>query len=411
MWQRTSLPTQLLHSATSFLMMAGMARFAPSQDFALAAAFFLLVTLASSLNIQVLSAAWLRLPAAAVSAAHPLAAFTWLSSGVVGSVLGLAWAAYRHWAFGPGGLAEWLLTVAGGIAYLGYLAWRRQWLLEARFATATWGDGLRALVLLLGALAAHEASPGLDFREFLGLFFLSHALAMLPALRGVGAGGAQAGRWWQRGLLPLHTLGRGDWLAVGSGLANVAFSQAASLLAPVLIGATQYATLRAYELFLFPTIFMAQVLDPIYMRRYRDASAQAAGAAPASMLWPALALFAPLALLCLAVATLPWACRGLELLIAPEYRAEIGLLGLVLALSAWVALNAPLRWRLTVAGHGAPLLRGTAVGIVASLATLLLLTASSPLAWTVLVARIVYEACLWVAGHRAVQALQRGLGQ
>jgi hypothetical protein len=379
-----------------------MARFALSADFALAAAYFLLVTLASSLNIHVLNAAWLRAPRVQ-GRSHPLSAFTLLSAAGLALALTAVWLGYRHWAFGPGDATELAMSAAASLSYLYYLAQRRQWLLEGEFARAAWGDGLRAGALFAGAALAHAAGHGVDFPNFLALFAVAHAVAALPALTQRGA--RPQIRWWAGAVQPLAELRQGDWMGVGSGVANLVFSQAASLIAPLLIGAVAYANLRAYELFLFPTIFMAQVLDPIYMRRYREQHeghiADRGGLT--ECLVPAAWLFLPLALVCLLAATLPLARTGLETLIAPAYRPEFWLLALVLALSSSIALNAPLRWRLTVTGQGGALLKGTAFGIVASLAVLALLTRWNPEAWTVLVARMVYEAGLLGAGLLAVR--------
>lgn len=415
LWRRTSLPTQVLHSSTSFLMMAGMARFAPTEAFALAAAFFLLVTLTSSLNVYVLSAAWLRHGDSADI--RPLAAFTLLISAVLALLLTGAWAVYRHWAFGPA--PRWEIAQAGlaAFSYLYCLAWRRQLLLDARFHLASFGDGLRAVLILGGGLFMHSGKVDLSFDSFLLIFVFGHLVAVAPVLRellGRGGGQPTAHRGWRFALQPLAAITRGDWLSVASGLANVVFSQAASLIAPMLIGAHQYATLRAYELFLFPVIFMAQVLDPIYMRRFRGIEEASSVAQPYSaarplrdMMLPALLMFAPLAV-GLAIAALVPPLRDLLMgLVAPEYRADAWLFFWVLALSACIALNAPMRWRLMVAGAGAPLLRGTAVGIVASLTLLWLFTLSTPLAWTVLAAKIAYELCLFGASVAGLWALGR----
>ncbi len=408
MLRGTSLPAQLLHSATSFLMMAGMARFAPTEAFALAAAFFLLVTLTSSLNIYVLSAAWLR--NGEEEDLQPLATFTLMISATLALVLTGVWAVYRHRAFGPA--PAWELPNVGlaSFSYLYCLAWRRQLLLDARFHLATLGDGLRALLILGGGVALHIVGAGLEFQAFMGVFVLGHVAGVAPVLQevlGHEVARPVTGTWLGRALQPLAAITRGDWLSVASGLVNVVFSQAASLLAPMLIGASQYATLRAYELFLFPVIFMAQLLDPLYMRRFRGADAERTAVHLQGIGPPALLMFAPLALgLGLAWTAVPLR-ELLSGLIAPEYRAEAWLLGLVLALSAWISLNAPIRWRLTVAGAGSPLLKGTALGIVVSLLLLWALTQRHPEAWAVLAARMAYEACLFVAGLAGLHALGR----
>jgi len=404
----TSLPTQLLHSATSFLMMAGMARFAPTEAFALAAAFFLLVTLTSSLNVYVLSAAWLR--NGKDEDLQPLAAFTLMTSGALAMALTAVWAIYRHWAFGPA--PAWEMPSAGlaSFSYLYCLAWRRQLLLDARFHLATLGDGLRAILILGGGAILYTTGAGLGFQHFVVVFVLGHVLGVAPVMHEVLAGAVTRparGTWIGRALQPLAAITRGDWLSVASGLANVVFSQAASLLAPMLIGANQYATLRAYELFLFPVIFMAQLLDPLYMRRFRGAAAARAPFHLYDVAPPALLMFAPLSL-SLGLAWLVPPLRGLLLgLIAPEYRADAWLLVLVLALSACISLNAPIRWRLTVAGAGSPLLKGTAVGIVISLALLWALSREHPQAWAVLAAKMTYETCLFGAGLSGLATLAR----
>jgi hypothetical protein len=397
--RRTSLPTQLLHSGTSFLMMAGMARLAPTDAFALATAFFLLVTLTSSLNVYVLSAAWLR--NGEDEDLQSLAVFTLLTTLGLSVTLTVVWAVYRHWAFGAAPEGEPVLVLLASFSYLFCLAWRRQLLLDARFSLATLGDGLRALVTFAGAWALSWFGLGYAFEWFLLAFIASHFAAVAPVMHEV-LGHAVPRRdpagWLQRGLRPLAAMTRGDWLGVCSGLANVVFSQAASLLAPMLIGAGQFATLRAYELFLFPVIFMAQLLDPLYMRRYRDASQGGAAMRLSDVALPAALMFAPLCLLLLAGVLVPPLQALLLALIAPEYRSDFWLMSLVLALSGWISLNAPIRWRLTVAGAGSTLLKGTVVGIVCSLLVLWLLTRSQPLAWSVLAAKMAYEACLCFAG-------------
>lgn len=404
----SSLPTQLLHSGTSFLMMAGMARFAPTESFALSAAFFLLVTLTSSLNVYVLSAAWLR--NGEDEDLQPLAGFTLLISLLLSLALTGFWAVYRHWAFGPAPAWELPNVGLGAFSYLYCLAWRRQLMLDARFHLATAGDALRALMILGGGAALHLTGAGLAFPLFLLVFVLGHVGGVAPVLHEV-LGHAVArppqGRWLGRALQPLAAITRGDWLSVASGLANVVFSQAASLLAPMLIGAQQYATLRAYELFLFPVIFMAQVLDPLYMRRFRNADAGRATVRAADILPPALLMFAPLA----GGLVLAWAVPPMRPLmaglVAPDYRAAAWLVVPVLMLSGWISLNAPIRWRLMVAGAGSPLLKGTGVGILVSLGLLWTLTRQHPEAWTVLAAKMAYEACLFLAGLAGLHGLSR----
>lgn len=407
--RRTSLPAQLLHSATSFLMMAGMARFAPSDAFALAAAFFLLVTLTSSLNVYVLSAAWLR--GGQDEGLKPQAAFTLLISLGLSLLLAGVWAGYRHWAFGPASTLETVVAGLAGFSYLFYLAWRRRLLLDARFGLASLGDGLRAVLIFGGAVALHRGGLGLGFDTFLYAFLCGHLAAVVPVTREIlGDRRSGAGGWWSRALNPLAAITRSDWLGVLSGLANVVFSQAASLLAPMVIGAASYATLRAYELFLFPVMFMAQLLDPLYMRSYRGAVESAAPIGAAEIMKPALLMFTPLALV-LGVAVLFEPVRALLLgLVAPDYRAEAWLLAPVLALSGWIAVNAPIRWRLTVSGAGVPLLKGTAMGIVVSLLLLWVLAGHEPQAWTVLAAKIAYESCLMLAGLAGLWTLRRGRG-
>ncbi len=410
--RRTSLLTQTLHSGTSFLLMAGMARLAPSYAFALAAAFFLLVTLISSLNIYVLSAAWLR--AEGPEAMRRLEGFTLFLTLTLGLIFALFWVGYRGWAFGPAALQEVLLVGVAAFSYLFFFARRRQLLLDGQFGVATLADGLRSVLVIVGAVATMWGGWQFDFSQFLWIFVLAHLLGVVPVLTRGSINKAPSSEglgWWQRlqrSLSPLQAITHADWLSVGSGLANVMFSQSASLLAPMLIDPAQYATLRAYELFLFPVFFMAQVLDPIYMREFRLQTGDAQNPTlPQRLGRPALLIFTPLTLICLGVWLSPWLATLFQTLIAVEYRSAFWLLGLVLALSGLISFNAPVRWYLTVAGEGKPLLFGTGVGIVLSLMTLLVLTHWQPLAWTVLAAKMMYEVSLALAGAVGVVRLKR----
>ena len=405
LWRRTSVVTQVLHSGASFLLMAGMARLAPTHAFALASAFFLLVTLGSSLNVYVLSAAWLRLEGP--EAARRLAQFALLLSTASALMFALFWLGYRGWAFGAASLREWLLVGVAAFSYLNFFAQRRQLLLGGEFVRVTLADGIRAL-LILGAGAATLWSDGvLEFERFLLIFIGAHLLGMLPmmARRSPTAGTPKLSlrsRFAQT-LSPASVVRRGDWLSVGSGIANVLFSQSASLLAPMLVSPTEYATLRAYELFLFPVFFMAQVLDPICLRRYRALpQQQPVRALLIGLTGPSLLIFAPLALICAAAWFSPAFAGLLQTLIAPEYREAFWLMGVVLMLSGLIAINAPLRWYSTAQADGRFLLMGTALGIVVSLTALFTLTHIYAGAWAVLASKIAYEAALLIVGGLGV---------
>ncbi len=400
--QRTSLPSQTMHSSTSFFLMAGMARLAPSHAFALAAAFFMLATLCSSLNVYLLSSAWLRLMGD--DAAARLEKFSLWLSGTSALFFGFFWWGYRSWAFGAAPLSEVVSVGLAAASYLQYFARRRQLLLNGRFAMATLADTIRA-ILIVGAGAATVWTQGVfDFDRFLVIFLSAHVIAVLPVMS------------WQRDvaslrlplrakllhvLSPLSALRKGDWLAVGSGAANVVFSQSASLLAPILIGSTEYATLRAYELWLFPVFFMAQILDPIYMRKLKTVSGGASGkrsSSLATLAWPALVIFSPLGLVCLLAWLLPPAATLIQLTISPEYRGSFWLMTWVLGLSGLIAMNAPVRWHMTVTGVGKPLLIGTGLGIVFTLIVLFILTRQYPTAWTIFCSKVTYELVLLLAG-------------
>ncbi len=416
--RRTSLPSQTLHSAISFLLMAGMARFAPSQAFALAAAFFMLTTLCSSLNIYLLSSTWLRLMGD--DAATRLEQFSLWLSGISALFFGFFWWGYRSWAFGAAPFLEVLGVGLAAASYLQYFARRRQLLLSGRFVMATLADTIRALLIVGAGVATFWSQSVFDFERFLVIFVLAHVLGVLPVMS------------WQsdvtglrlplRAMLfhvisPLHALRKGDWLAVGSGAVNVVFSQSASLLAPMLIGSTEYATLRAYELLLFPVFFMAQILDPIYMRKLQTVSGGASGQSSsllATLAWPALAIFSPLGLVCLLAWLWSPAATLIQLLISPEYRGSYWLMTWVLGLSGLIAINAPLRWYMTVTGVGRPLLIGTGLGIVLTLIVLFILTQRYPTAWTILCSKVTYELVLLIAGSwglsKLSQSTKKGAG-
>jgi hypothetical protein len=409
--RRTSLPSQTLHSATSFLLMAGMARLAPSHAFALAAAFFMLVTLCSSLNIYLLSSTWLRLMGD--DAATRLERFSLWLSGISALFFGFFWWGYRSMAFGAAPFSEVLSVGLAAAAYLQYFARRRQLLLSGRFAMAVLADAIRALLIVGAAVAAFWCQGVFDFDRFLLIFVLAHVLGVLPVMS------------WRSNVVglhlplhsmlvnifsPLNTLRKGDWLAVGSGAANVVFSQSASLLAPMLIGSIEYATLRAYELWLFPVFFMAQIFDPIYMRKLKTVSGGVSGQRSsilATLAWPALAIFSPLGLVCLLAWLWPPAATFIQFLISPEYRGSFWLMTWVLVLSGLIAINAPLRWYMTVAGVGKPLLIGTGLGIVFTLIVLFILTKQYPAAWTILCSKITYELVLFVAGSWGLSKLSQ----
>ena len=410
--RRTSLPSQTLHSATSFLLMAGMARLAPSHAFALAAAFFMLVTLCSSLNIYLLSSAWLRLMGD--DAATRLERFSLWLSGISALFFCFFWWGYRSTAFGAAPSFEVLSVGLAAAAYLQYFARRRQLLLSGRFAMAMLADAIRALLIVGAAVATFWSQGVFDFERFLLIFVLAHLLGVLPAMSWQSSNVAGI-RLPLRAMLPhvfspLHALRRGDWLAVGSGAANVVFSQSASLLAPMLIGSTEYATLRAYELMLFPVFFMAQIFDPIYMRKLKTVSGWVSGQRSsilATLAWPALAIFSPLGLVCLLAWLWPPAATFIQFLISPEYRGSFWLMTWVLGLSGLIAINAPLRWYMTVTGVGKPLLIGTVLGIVLTFSVLLTLTRQYPTAWTILCSKVTYELVLFVAGSWGLSKLSQ----
>jgi O-antigen/teichoic acid export membrane protein len=409
----TPLPTQVLHSGTSFLLMAGMARLAPPEAFGLAAAFFLLVTLSSSLSIYVLSAAWLRL--VGDDAKRRLEGFTLSLTASMGLVFAPLWLAYRGWAFGVPEWREVGLAAIASFAYQYFFARRRQLLLDGYYQTALAADGLRSLSVMTGAAVMIWRGGQLDFSDYLVVFACAHLLGVLPVLS-VREGRVASTRvpppladQLRRTLSPLRTITRGDWLTVGSGLANLLFSQAATLLAPILIGSTQYAVLRAYELFLFPVFFVVQVLDPLYMRKFREELTDTRHKPePLQQLAaPALLIFAPLTLIALGAWLSPWVTRLVQALIAPEYRDPFWMLALVVMLSALISLNSPARWYLTVLGRGESLLMGTAVGVVLSLLVLVGLSQWQAMAWTVLVAKMVYELCLVIAGYAGLAGYGR----
>ena len=398
--QRTSVPSQALHSATSFVLMAGMARLAPSHAFALAAAFFMLATLCCSLNIYLLNAVWLRLTGD--DAGVRLEQFSLWLSGVSALFFSLFWCGYRSVSFGAASFTEILSAGLAAASYLLYFFRRRQLLLSEKFAMATLADILRALLVIGPGLATFWSQTVFDFERFLVIFVAAHVFGVLPVMswRSNAVSLRLSLRMKLLNILsPLLTLRWGDWLTVGSGSANVVFSQMASLLAPMLIGSTEYATLRAYELWLFPVFFMAQILDPIYMRKLKTVSGEAAKQSSSllsTLAWPAFAIFFPFGLVCLFAWVWQPAETLLQLSIAPEYRGSFWLLALVLILTGLISINAPLRWYMTVAGMGRPLLVGTVLGIVLTLIILLILTKQYPSAWTILCSKITYELILLI---------------
>jgi hypothetical protein len=117
-----------------------------------------------------------------------------------------------------------------------------------------------------------------------------------------------------------------------------------------------------------------------------------------TLAWPALAIFSPFGLVCLLAWLWPAAATLIQLSISPQYRESFWLMNLVLGLSGVIAINAPLRWYMTVIGMGKPLLVGTGIGITLTLIVLLILTNQYPTAWTILCTKVTYESVLLVAG-------------
>jgi hypothetical protein len=405
-----SAPTQLLHSATTFIVTLTCARLAEAQSFGLIAAAFLLLTLAISLSMQWISFVWLHDTEADPGAIYRAALVLALCFAALYSI---GWALYARWALDWHSTADALIAAGCAPFFLVYFTFRRLLLLQARVREATRLDLGRAAAFMLGLGALVAGHVVLDLRAYLLIVLAAHAvpLALIDVgLARAGRGHAPDAAGCVRGAVrKVFGLQHGDRLNLVSASMNIGFSLSSSMVAPVFISTVGFASLRAYELLIFPTMFAIQTADPIYMNRFRGLARQGVDArrwvrevveVGALLVVPYLLLYG------LLVAPVTGQ-RALALLVAPQYRADRALVHWLVLLSALTAANAPVRWMLSVLARGRPLLIGSALGFVLSLLSIAWLADGSAAPWVALVARSVYEACLLAAGAVACVLLLR----
>jgi hypothetical protein len=394
----SSAPIQLLHSGTSFLVIFACAKVANEVDFGHISAYFLLLTIGVSLSMQWVSLIWLREPESDSPGLY-WAGF-WLSA-MCAATFWAVWCLYAFLAFGLATLIGALLALTSALVFFVYFSVRRLLLLQSRLALAARLDGVRALVFAIGIGALLLTRIALSLEVFMGLVLAAHLLALAAA--GLGhtlADGELRGQLrltLSTSVRRIFGLQAGDRLNLYSAAMNILFSQASSIAAPLFISAAAFASLRAYELLLFPTFFVLQTLDPIYLNRFRNLSSLRPVQTRrwlAELSTAAILVAAPFALLYGLLLTPAWGPGLLDLLVAVGYHGDRGLIHLLLLLTMLMASNGPARWAMSVLGMGRPLFIGSLVGFPFSLVVLALLSQSEPRAWIALCAKLIYEGCV-----------------
>jgi hypothetical protein len=396
----SSAPIQLLHSGTSFLVIFACARVADEVDFGHISAYFLLLTIGVSLSMQWVSLIWLREPESSGSGLYW--AGLWLSA-MCAATFWAVWCVYAFLAFGLATLVSALLAFTSALTFFIYFSVRRLYLLQNRLALAARLDGVRALIFALGIGALLMTRIGLSLEVFMALVLAAHLLALAAAGSGQNLmAGDPHTRFRSKlgaSLRRIFGLQDGDRLNLYSAAMNILFSQASSIAAPLFISAAAFASLRAYELLLFPTFFVLQTLDPIYLNRFRSLSSLRPVQTRRwllELLTAALLVAAPFALLYGLLLTPEWGPQLLDLLVAAGYHADRSLIHLLLLLTMLMACNGPARWAMSVLGMGRPLFIGSLVGFPLSLVVLALLSEAEPRAWIALCAKLIYEGCVLI---------------
>lgn len=199
----------------------------------------------------------------------------------------------------------------------------------------------------------------------------------------------------QRLAAAFPTLSRRGVAVVAAEQAGTVFAQAALLVAPALVSAEAFAANRAYEIFFVLMVFVAQAIEPHYVRIARDWGKNNSWIdLVAKWLTPASVLLIPVLVLTLAQALLPLPLQPVSLLIPSEYLYAKDIFWPVCAAAAAVSLGAPARWQLSANAQGRVLFAGTVLVGAGSIALMFLCANNISALWLPALVRAGYEVAM-----------------